>query len=46
MAVDQIVIDTGGLAASCLAPPESYHRVFNPDPASMSMPAAPGLPWA
>ncbi len=26
MVVDQIVIDTGGLAASYLAPPESYHR--------------------
>ncbi|UOB14518.1 glycosyl hydrolase 115 family protein [Streptomyces sp. HP-A2021] len=46
MAVDQIVIDTGGLPVSFLAPPESYHRVFNPDPASMSMPAVPGLPWA
>ncbi|WP_461077846.1 glycosyl hydrolase 115 family protein [Streptomyces deserti] len=33
IAVDQIVIDTGGLPASHLAPPESYHRVFNPDPA-------------
>ncbi|MER7895103.1 glycosyl hydrolase 115 family protein [Streptomyces sp. NPDC096046] len=32
MAVDQIVIDTGGLPASHLAPPESYHRVFNPGP--------------
>ncbi|KDN77389.1 hypothetical protein DF19_12670 [Streptomyces olindensis] len=26
MVVDQIVIDTGGLAASYLAPPESYHH--------------------
>ncbi|MET9816807.1 glycosyl hydrolase 115 family protein [Streptomyces sp. NPDC006355] len=26
MVLDQIVIDTGGLAASYLAPPESYHR--------------------
>ncbi|MFI1509674.1 glycosyl hydrolase 115 family protein [Streptomyces sp. NPDC020597] len=32
IAVDQIVIDTGGLPASYLAPPESYHPVFNPDP--------------
>ncbi|WP_086603921.1 glycosyl hydrolase 115 family protein [Streptomyces swartbergensis] len=38
IAVDQIVIDTGGLPASYLAPPESYHRVFNPDPA-----VAPGV---
>ncbi|WAU86502.1 glycosyl hydrolase 115 family protein [Streptomyces sp. Qhu-G9] len=32
IAVDQIVIDTGGLPGSYLAPPESYHRSFNPDP--------------
>ncbi|MFE9438721.1 glycosyl hydrolase 115 family protein [Streptomyces sp. NPDC006602] len=32
IAVDQIVVDTGGLPASYLAPPESYHPVFNPDP--------------
>ncbi|MGW7132346.1 glycosyl hydrolase 115 family protein [Streptomyces bobili] len=29
IAVDQIVVDTGGLQASYLAPPESYHPVFN-----------------
>jgi glycosyl hydrolase family 115 (putative glucuronidase)/glycosyl hydrolase family 115 len=34
IAVDQLVIDTGGLPASYLAPPESYHRSFNPDPVS------------
>lgn len=28
IAVDQIVIDTGGLPVSYLAPPESYHPVF------------------
>ncbi len=38
IAVDQIVIDTGGLPASYLAPPESYHRVFNSGPA-----VAPGV---
>ncbi|MGK5693947.1 hypothetical protein ACSNOJ_13765 [Streptomyces sp. URMC 128] len=32
IAVDQIVIDTGGVPASYLAPPQSYHRVFNPGP--------------
>ncbi|MET8163224.1 glycosyl hydrolase 115 family protein [Streptomyces sp. NPDC005329] len=33
IAVDQIVVDTGGLpAAAYLAPPESYHPVFNPEP--------------
>ncbi len=32
IAVDQIVVDTGGLPATYLAPPESYHPVFNPDP--------------
>ncbi|MEU6357121.1 glycosyl hydrolase 115 family protein [Streptomyces sp. NPDC047072] len=32
IAVDQIVIDTGGLPTTYLAPPESYHPVFNPDP--------------
>ncbi|MEU3616960.1 glycosyl hydrolase 115 family protein [Streptomyces sp. NPDC006872] len=33
IAVDQIVIDTGGLPTGAyLAPPESYHPVFNPDP--------------
>lgn len=33
IAVDQIVVDTGGLPATYLAPPESYHPVFNPEPA-------------
>lgn len=33
IAVDQIVINTGGLPDSYLAPPESYHPSFNPDPA-------------
>ncbi|MEU9290889.1 glycosyl hydrolase 115 family protein [Streptomyces sp. NPDC048275] len=33
IAVDQIVIDTGGLPVSYLAPPESYHPVFHPEPA-------------
>lgn len=33
IAVDQIVIDTGGLPATYLAPPESCHPVFNPEPA-------------
>ena len=45
IAVDQIVIDTGGLPVSYLAPPESYHRSLNPDPASgagLMMPDAPG----
>ena len=37
IAVDQIVIDTGGLPATYLAPPESFHPVFNPEP-------APGMP--
>jgi hypothetical protein len=32
IAVDQIVVDTGGLPVTYLAPPESYHPVFNPDP--------------
>lgn len=33
IAVDQIVVDTGGLPAGAyLAPPESYHPVFNPEP--------------
>ncbi len=32
IAVDQIVIDTGGLPATYLAPPESFHPVFNPEP--------------
>jgi hypothetical protein len=32
IAVDQVVVDTGGLPATYLAPPESYHPVFNPDP--------------
>ncbi|MFI6035841.1 glycosyl hydrolase 115 family protein [Streptomyces sp. NPDC051315] len=32
IAVDQIVIDTGGLPAAYLAPPESYHPVFRPEP--------------
>jgi hypothetical protein len=34
IAVDQIVVNTGGLPASYLAPPESYHPSFNPDPGS------------
>ncbi|MER5215586.1 glycosyl hydrolase 115 family protein [Streptomyces sp. NPDC002838] len=34
IAVDQIVIDTGGLPATYLAPPESFHPVSNPDPRS------------
>ncbi|WP_037801934.1 glycosyl hydrolase 115 family protein [Streptomyces resistomycificus] len=34
IAVDQIVVDTGGLPATYLAPPESYHPVFNPNPDS------------
>jgi hypothetical protein len=34
IAVDQIVIDTGGLPVTYLAPPESYHPVFNPEPAT------------
>ncbi|WP_405634718.1 hypothetical protein OHB53_11375 [Streptomyces sp. NBC_00056] len=29
IAVDHIVVDTGGLQASCLAPPETYHPAFN-----------------
>lgn len=33
IAIDQIVIDTGGLAASYFAPPESFHPTFNPSPA-------------
>jgi hypothetical protein len=41
IAVDQIVIDTGGLPASYLAPPESYHPVFNPDPVSGAVLNAP-----
>ncbi|WP_405965101.1 glycosyl hydrolase 115 family protein [Streptomyces sp. NBC_00723] len=33
IAVDQIVVDTGGLPAGAyLAPPESCHPVFNPEP--------------
>ena len=32
IAVDQIVIDTGGLPAAYLAPPVSYHPLFNPHP--------------
>ncbi|MFI9831497.1 glycosyl hydrolase 115 family protein [Streptomyces sp. NPDC051913] len=32
IAVDQIVVDTGGLPVSYLAAPESYHPVFNPEP--------------
>ncbi|MFE9676866.1 glycosyl hydrolase 115 family protein [Streptomyces sp. NPDC006259] len=32
IAVDQIVVNTGGLPVSYLAPPESYHRFHNPDP--------------
>lgn len=34
IAVDQIVIDTGGLPPAYLAPPESYHPKFNPEPES------------
>ncbi|GKQ33862.1 glycosyl hydrolase 115 family protein [Streptomyces sp. A012304] len=41
IAVDQIVIDTGGLPAAYLAPPESYHPVFNPHPATGAGLAAP-----
>lgn len=33
IAVDQIVVDTGGLPVTYLAAPESYHPVFNPEPA-------------
>ncbi|TPQ22775.1 glycosyl hydrolase 115 family protein [Streptomyces sporangiiformans] len=32
IAVDQIVINTGGVPDSYLAPPESYHRSHRPDP--------------
>jgi hypothetical protein len=32
IAVDQIVVDTGGLPVSHLAPPESHHPVFHPEP--------------
>jgi hypothetical protein len=32
VAVDQIVIDTGGLPPTYLAPPESFHPVFNSHP--------------
>jgi hypothetical protein len=32
IAVDHIVIDTGGLPGTYLAPPESYHPRFNPNP--------------
>ncbi|MBE8470617.1 glycosyl hydrolase 115 family protein [Streptomyces justiciae] len=32
IAVDQIVVDTGGLPVSYLAAPESHHPVFNPEP--------------
>lgn len=42
IAVDQIVIDTGGLPAGYLAPPESYHRSFNPGPATGAGLEAPG----
>ncbi|CAM5268954.1 hypothetical protein SAURM35S_05630 [Streptomyces aurantiogriseus] len=35
IAVDQIVIDTGGLPTAYLAPPESYHSVFRPEPAAV-----------
>ncbi|KUN81448.1 hypothetical protein AQJ64_23025 [Streptomyces griseoruber] len=42
IAVDQIVIDTGGVpAAAYLAPPESYHPVFNPEPDTGAGLAAP-----
>lgn len=42
IAVDQIVIDTGGVpAAAGLAPPESYHPVFNPEPDTGAGTAAP-----
>ncbi|WP_416981374.1 glycosyl hydrolase 115 family protein [Streptomyces sp. T028] len=41
IAVDQIVIDTGGVpAAAGLAPPESYHPVFNPEPDTGTGPTA------
>ncbi len=45
IAVDQIVIDTGGLPVTYLAPPESYHRTHNPDPVpedALELPDAPG----
>ncbi|MCW8379913.1 glycosyl hydrolase 115 family protein [Streptomyces justiciae] len=32
IAVDQVVVDTGGLPVSYLAAPESHHPVFNPEP--------------
>ncbi|MGC9540595.1 glycosyl hydrolase 115 family protein [Streptomyces sp. UG1] len=32
IAVDQIVIDTGGLPPTYLAPPESYHPALDPEP--------------
>ncbi|MEU1178595.1 glycosyl hydrolase 115 family protein [Streptomyces sp. NPDC005820] len=42
IAVDQIVIDTGGVpAAAYLAPPESHHPVFNPEPDTGAGLAAP-----
>ncbi|MFE7652984.1 glycosyl hydrolase 115 family protein [Streptomyces bottropensis] len=43
--VDQIVVDTGGLPVTYLAPPESYHHSFNPDPvpeAALELPDSPG----
>ncbi|MFJ8109521.1 glycosyl hydrolase 115 family protein [Streptomyces sp. NPDC096132] len=43
IAVDQIVVDTGGVpAAAYLAPPESYHPVFNPEPDTGAGLDAPG----
>jgi hypothetical protein len=42
IAVDQIVIDTGGLPDSYLAPPESYHPSFNPDPGTRAGVNPPG----
>ncbi|MFF3851126.1 hypothetical protein [Streptomyces sp. NPDC002328] len=36
IAVDQIVIDTGGPPPAYLAPPESFHPKFNPEPESVT----------
>lgn len=44
IAVDQIVIDTGGLPVTYLAPPESYHHSFNADPVPEDAPGLPGTP--
>ncbi|MGI5379997.1 hypothetical protein ACQEV2_38250 [Streptomyces sp. CA-251387] len=43
IAVDRIVIDTGGLPPTYLAPPESHHPVFNAGPVSYWM-VQPTLP--